>query len=77
MESHERAEIERLLGLGQDEELARLWDEHLELESRIGELESRPYLSDRERLERAELKKLKLAGKDRIAAILLAQRNLR
>jgi uncharacterized protein YdcH (DUF465 family) len=68
MESYERAEIERLVG--HDEELARLWAQHLEFEMRIEELESRPYLSDRESVERAQLKKLKLAGKDRIAAIL-------
>jgi uncharacterized protein len=68
MESHERAEIERLAGI--DDELARLWQEHVALENRIGDLENRVHLSAHEDRERIQLKKLKLAGKDRIAAIL-------
>jgi uncharacterized protein YdcH (DUF465 family) len=71
MESYERAEIERLVG--SDEELARLWEEHLAYESRIEELARRRYLTSSESAERARLKKLKLAGKDRIAAILSQQ----
>jgi uncharacterized protein YdcH (DUF465 family) len=68
MERYERVLIEHLLG--RDEELTRLWEEHLDFERRIEQLESRPFLTQAETLERTQLKKRKLMGKDRIAAIL-------
>jgi uncharacterized protein len=71
MERYERVAIERLLG--RDEELTRLWEQHQDFERRIEQLESRPYLTQAESLERTQLKKRKLMGKDRIAAILSAQ----
>jgi hypothetical protein len=68
MEKSERAEIERRLGI--DSELTQLWVEHLELERQIEALRTRPYLSEPESTRHTLLKKRKLAGKDRIAAIL-------
>ncbi|RJX36417.1 MAG: DUF465 domain-containing protein [Desulfarculus sp.] len=57
-----------------DQELARLWAEHLELEGRLGEMNSRLYLSPEEQVERKRLQKLKLAGRDRIEQILARYR---
>ncbi|MFO0724509.1 MAG: hypothetical protein U1E65_12040 [Myxococcota bacterium] len=53
-------------------EADRLQREHSELELRLSELNSRLYLSPQEQLERNMLKKLKLAKKDRIAALLVS-----
>lgn len=53
-------------------EAERLRREHGELEHRLAELNSRLYLSPQEQLERNMLKKLKLAKKDRIAALLVS-----
>jgi len=53
-----------------DEELKRLWEEHLELEKKIEEYNKRLYLTPEEEAEKNRLKKLKLAGKDRIQEIL-------
>ena len=58
----------------QDEELARLWKEHRELESKIDSLGERRYLSPEEEVEIKRLKKIKLAGRDRIEAILADHR---
>ena len=44
---------------------------HARLEERIAEFDQRPWLSDHEQQERKRLQKLKLAIKDRIAALLL------
>ncbi len=68
MESYERVRIAELVE--QDEELRRLWSEHQSLERRLGELDGRPHLTPEEELERKQVQKLKLAGKDRIAGIL-------
>ena len=53
-----------------DEEVKRLWEEHLELEKKIEEYNKRLYLTPEEEAEKNRLKKLKLAGKDRIQEIL-------
>ena len=53
-----------------DEELKMLWEEHLELEKKIEEYNKRLYLTPEEEAEKNRLKKLKLAGKDRIQEIL-------
>jgi uncharacterized protein YdcH (DUF465 family) len=47
-----------------------LWSEHQNLESRLEELDGRLHLTPEEELERKQVQKLKLAGKDRIAGIL-------
>ena len=68
MEDHERARIEALLEA--DPELRGLWEEHLEFERRLKEMDLRLHLTPRENTERKQLQKLKLAGKDKIAEIL-------
>jgi hypothetical protein len=72
MESHERARIESLAN--ENEELRHLWEEHLELEKRLDEINSRPHLSPTEQVERKRIKMRKLAGKDQIAKILQLSR---
>ncbi|MEE9279731.1 MAG: YdcH family protein [Myxococcota bacterium] len=68
MENEERARIETLLP--SHEELRQLWEEHLELERQLDELNSQMHLSPSEQVERKMIKKRKLAGKDQIAMIL-------
>ena len=68
METQEKARIEALLP--DDAELSRLWREHQEFEDRITAMEGRRWLSADESIECHRLKKLKLAGKDRIVQIL-------
>ena len=53
MEDYERSRIEALLD--RDPELHDLWQEHLELEKRIEEIELLPHLSPSERLTRKQL----------------------
>ncbi len=72
MESHERAQIETLAT--ENLELRHLWEEHLELERRLEEINRRPHLSPLEQVERKKLKMRKLAGKDQIARILALSR---
>lgn len=69
MEHYERSRIESLLG--RDPELCSLWEEHRDLERRLEALASQSYLSPAEQMERKQLQKRKLAGRDRIAEIVL------
>ena len=55
-------------------ELAGLWQEHRALETEIQTMDDRVYLSAEEQMERKRLQKLKLAGRDRIEAILADHR---
>jgi uncharacterized protein len=57
--------------IGIQSEAERLRREHSELKARLSELNSRLYLSPAEELERKQLQKLKLAKKDRLAALLV------
>lgn len=57
-----------------DEELHALYDEHLLLEKQLAELTGRLHLSALEEQERREIQKRKLAGMDRIMAILASHR---
>ncbi len=68
MENDERARIESLLP--NHRELRQLWEEHLELEKQLDELNSQAHLSPSEQTERKMIKKRKLVGKDQIAQIL-------
>jgi len=54
----------------QDPELRRYYEEHLELEKRLGDLNNRVYLSPEEEVEKKRLQKQKLIGKDKIMEIL-------
>ena len=53
-----------------DEEYRRLAAEHAQHKKWVEDLESRPYLSEDEKLEEVKLKKLKLRLKDQMADIL-------
>ncbi len=72
MEQRETELLERLLPT--HEELSRLWHEHLELEKQLDDLGNRVYLSAEEQMEVQRLKKVKLAGRDRIESILASYR---
>ena len=52
-------------------EVDRLKREHGELKARLLELNSRIYLSPTEEVEKKQLQKLKLAKKDRLAALMV------
>jgi uncharacterized protein len=58
----------------ENEEFGRMVREHEQLDRQVAELERRPYLSPDEEVELKRIKKLKLAGKDRMEAILAAHR---
>lgn len=51
------------------DELALLIDQHQRIAERIEAFDQQVWLSDRERTERRRLQKLKLATKDKIAAL--------
>ena len=55
--------------LASNEEYRRLYEEHTELESRLKVLSEKVVLTDAEQIEESKLKKLKLAGRDRMEAI--------
>jgi hypothetical protein len=55
--------------LTSNEEYRRLQREHVELESRLKALSEKVVLSDAEQVEESKLKKLKLAGRDRMEQI--------
>ena len=57
-----------------NEELAGLWRDHQEMEARLDNLNGRVYLTNEEQLERKRLQKIKLAGRDRMEAILAEYR---
>lgn len=55
--------------LGSNYELDRLWKEHEALEQALAELDQIKWLSAEQEAERKRLQKQKLAGKDRMIAI--------
>jgi uncharacterized protein YdcH (DUF465 family) len=64
----------RELLLQSDEEFRELALKHHELDDRLHELSSRPYLSESEHLEEVQLKKRKLQLKDKMEDILRRRR---
>lgn len=58
-----------------DPELKRYMEEHEEFEKKLEELNRRIYLTPEEEVERKKIQKLKLAGRDRIEAILAKYRS--
>ncbi|ADK84122.1 conserved hypothetical protein [Desulfarculus baarsii DSM 2075] len=72
MEQQDLALLERLVA--ENDELAQLWKQHQELETALEGFNHRVYLSSEEQLERKRLQKIKLAGRDRIEAILAEHR---
>jgi uncharacterized protein YdcH (DUF465 family) len=61
--------------ISSDPELKRDMDEHEEFECRLAELSRHLYLTPEEEVERKKIQKLKLAGRDRIEAILAKYRS--
>lgn len=55
--------------LAGNEEYRRLQQEHVELENRLKALSEKTVLTVTEQIEETKLKKLKLAGRDRMEAI--------
>jgi uncharacterized protein YdcH (DUF465 family) len=68
MEKRDLERIHRLLP--RDPELARLWEEHGRFEAELERLDLQRLLTPEEATRRTELKKRKLAGKDRIQEII-------
>jgi uncharacterized protein len=56
--------------IGQDAELKQFYEEHVALERQLAEFNKKGHLSPEQELERKQLQKTKLAGKDRIMKIL-------
>ena len=66
-------ELKELL-LKTDEEFRQLATQHHELDDRLHELSSKPYLSETEQLEEVRLKKRKLHLKDKMEEIVRRHR---
>ncbi len=58
----------------QDAELHELWSRHCSLGGELRQLDAQPHLTPEEQVRRKELQKAKLAGRDRIEAILATYR---
>lgn len=68
MDKYDIELIEKLLP--ENEELASLWREHQQLDLQLDAMGQRAYLSPQDEQEVKKLKKVKLAGRDRIESIL-------
>ena len=55
--------------LASNEEYRKLYQEHTDLENRLRSLSEKAVLSEAEQIEESKLKKLKLAGRDRMEEI--------
>ena len=53
-----------------DPELKRFYDEHVQLEKRLAQINHKGFLNQDQEVERKRLQKVKLAGKDRMMEIL-------
>lgn len=54
----------------QDNALAELYRQHIEFKKELEKLDNKSYLTVADQMYRAEIKKKKLAGKDKIESIL-------
>jgi uncharacterized protein YdcH (DUF465 family) len=72
MEKWDAELIARLLP--RNEELRTCLEKHRQYEEQLERFNQRPYLTTEEALEKKRLQKLKLAGRDRIEAILATYR---
>ena len=68
MEKKDEELIQSLLS--HDPELKQYYEEHLVLEQRLAEFNRKVYLTPEQELEKKQLQKKKLVGKDRIMEIL-------
>ena len=67
----EKKDVELVIKLmGQNEELKKLYDEHIALEEQLRKFEVKRHLTTEEEINRKKLQKTKLAGKDQILKIL-------
>jgi len=73
MEEKDEALIQTLLE--REPELRRYYEEHVDLERRLGAFQQKLYLTPEEEMAKKRLQKLKLAGKDRIMEILSRYRS--
>ncbi len=73
MEKRDKELIQKYISI--DPELKRFMDEHEDYEHKLEEWNRRVYLSPEEEMERKRIQKLKLAGRDRIEAILAKYRS--
>jgi uncharacterized protein YdcH (DUF465 family) len=64
MENHERERIER--AVGSNFELKKLYEQHVELDSKLKKLGKQRFLTQQEELEERRLKQLKLRGVERM-----------
>ncbi len=72
----EQRDLELIHKLGsEDSVLASLYKEHVEFEQELEKLENKSYLSVAEQMKRMEIKKKKLAGKDKMELILKKYRH--
>ena len=60
--------------LEREPDLRRYYEEHVDLERRLGAYQQKLYLTPEEEVEKKRLQKLKLAGKDKIMEILARYR---
>jgi uncharacterized protein YdcH (DUF465 family) len=72
MEDLDQATVQQLVDMNPRFRL--LYEEHLLLEKELRNLDSRPYLSPDEEIERKKVQKMKLAGKDEMVRILRTYR---
>lgn len=56
--------------LAENEAFQRLWAEHQRLEQQLADLDRLRHLLPHQELERRTIQKLKLAGKDKMAALM-------
>ena len=68
MEELDQDKVQQLVG--ENPRFRMLYEEHLLLEKELQNLDSRPYLTAEEEVERKKVQKLKLAGKDEMVRIL-------
>src|SRR3989338_2997074 len=67
----EQRDLELIQKFGSgDSVLANLYQQHMELEKELDKLDNKSYLTVDEQMRRADIKKRKLVGKDRIESIL-------
>lgn len=60
---------------GEDKALEVLYKEHISYEKQLSKIDNKLFLSPQEELQRKELQKKKLVGKDRLEALLKRYRN--
>lgn len=68
MEKRDIELIERYVA--SDKLLSMLYTEHVQLERKLEKFNSKPYLTPSEELERKEIQKVKLIGRDKMEDIL-------